>query len=174
MRQNTAMTQPPPDQRVQATSQTDGNTSNGVDADLRRLIRKAFEVARQTDREDWQQMSVAVLKNRLLDITDRTFNERDYGARSIGELVRKVPDMLLVYENTRPLLVKLLSTESPTDESLPTDDSRIRSDLWRAVIDYRSGQRYVWNGSVAVPQPEVTTVDPGGYILPTITAEVMD
>lgn len=145
-----------------------------VDDDLRQLIRQAFDVARESGRADWQQMTTAVLKNRLLDLTDRSFDEADYGARTISDLVRRLSDILLIDDSVRPARVQLSSAETPLPAiGLPVN-SRVRPDLWRAVIDYRSGKKYVWDGSFAVASDKSTTGDRNYPELPTITAETMD
>src|SRR5262245_15529649 len=44
----------------------------------------------------------------------------------------------------------------------------VRSDLWNAILDYRSGQRYVWDGEHAIPIAANT--DAGDRpIFPTLT-----
>lgn len=54
------------------------------------LFKKAFEQARQKNRTDWHLMKGSVLNNRLLQITDRQFDPRRYGARDFRELVSKL------------------------------------------------------------------------------------
>jgi hypothetical protein len=168
------MTQLSPDPPVQEPAPAAGSSSGAVNTDLQQLIRSAFDIARRSGRSDWQQMSAAVLKNRLLDLTNRTFDERDYGAQSIGDLVRKMPDLLLVDESTRPPTVKLLTAGSSLVKIESAAGSRIRSDLWHAIIDYRSGKQYVWDGSVAVPQEGSAGDESDSQVMPTITADAMD
>jgi hypothetical protein len=118
---------------------------------LRELIRQAFDRARSSGRPDWQQMTVAVLKNRLLTLTGRAFKEADYGARTMSDLVRLLPDLVLLDESTPNPIVRLLplsASEGPPELG-PT--SRVRRDLWNSVVDYRSGRTFVWDGQSARP-----------------------
>lgn len=116
---------------------------------LRKLIRDAFEAARRTGRTDWQQMTTAVLKNRLLSLTGRAFKESDYGAQTISELVRLLPDLLLFDQSTSPPTVRLLPSQMPVDPPVVAEGTRIRRDLWNAVVDYRAPGRYVWDSAQA-------------------------
>jgi hypothetical protein len=158
---------------------TDGQMqqkSGGFDADARarKLIVEAFERARRLGRSDWQTMTLAVLKNRLLDQTDRSFREQDYGARTMAELVRRYPDLVLLDDGTSPPSVRLLEGEAATIEAAPANRDRIRSDLWTSVVDYRSGRVYVWDGIAAIPvdaDADTATLD---SILPTLSAAELD
>ena len=171
MRQNGGMIEPPEEQTHASMYVPPSPPSSGDQ--LRSLITRAFEVARLSGRPDWQEMTVAVLKNRLLDLTERSFNEMDYGSRSIGELVRRVPDLLLVDESKRPPTVKLVSNDTAAQNVRSTSDGHVRTDLWNSVIDYRSGQRYIWDGSIAVPDESTGEVGPNTLVLPTIQPETM-
>jgi len=143
---------------------------------LRRLIRDAFDAARRSGRVDWRQMSIAVLKNRLLTLSGRSFNEADYGERTISDLVRRLPDLLVVDDSTKPPTVRLLPDEAvPNAHYISAGSLRIRRDLWNAIVDYRSGQRYVWNGSAAIRESEVGQAEGGEFlILPTLSETEMD
>ena len=87
-------------------------------------------------------MTVAVLKNRLLDLTDRTFKESDYGSGTFWEFVKGNKDILILDETTTPP-VAILKGVSPDDHA--SAQSRIRPDLWRAVLDFSSGDMYFWD-----------------------------
>ena len=94
-------------------------------------------------------MTTAVLKNRLLDLTDRSFDEAHWGASSFMNFVSHYPDMLQVDESAFPPVVELYGTEadrlaSEGDEYTPIV-YHIRSDLWQAALDYSSGVQYVWD-----------------------------
>lgn len=69
--------------------------ASDADSRARALIEQAFEDARRTGRPDWHTMTIAVLKNRILT-RNRSFQERDYGARTIAGFVRRYPDLLLL------------------------------------------------------------------------------
>ena len=58
-----------------------------------RLIKAAFEQAREAGKTDWQAMRSAVLKNRILRL-DEEFDERGWGADSFREFLELYPDLL--------------------------------------------------------------------------------
>lgn len=110
-------------------------------------IARAFEQARRSGKPDWWKMAIPVLKNRLLQITDRKFTEADYGARSFREMLRNMSELIQVHDTPLPGHVTLRSAATA---DLPADDSKvpqreIRPDLWDAMLDFSSGTRYVWD-----------------------------
>ena len=107
----------------------------------RKLIEQAFEKARESGRSDWYRMTVAVLKNRLLDLTDRTFKESDYGAVTFQEFVEKHADILSLDETTTPTMAIFKGT-SPEDDLAGW---RIRPDLWKAALDFSGDEDYFWD-----------------------------
>ena len=139
--------------------------------DPRTLIQSAFAKAKESGRPDWHRMTVAVLKNRILDLTERTFRETDYGALTFQEFVRTHDNILEFDERTKPpiAILKGVSSESRPDPGI--GPARIRSDLWRAVFDFSSQERYVWD-----PVHQVAELAAGGGVsgpeLPTITADM--
>lgn len=144
---------------------------NDADLDgLRELVRRAFDLAHESGRREWNVMTTAVLKNRLLQITAREFDEHAYGANSMVELVKKIPDSLTLDESLRPPRATFIGTAFNTIGSKRLEGKAIRPDLWRAIFDYSSPGVYVWNGSEAVLRSadEVTSTE---MVLPTITAE---
>lgn len=149
-------------------------TTNLIDDELRQLVRQAFETAKESGRPDWQQMTTAVLKNRLLDLTGRTFDEKGYGARTISDLVRRLSDMLLIDDTVRPARVTLSTAGTPLPPTGLSTASRVRPDLWRAIIDFKSGRTYVWDGSAAVDGEQFEVEGVGRPKLPTITPETME
>ena len=94
-------------------------------------------------------MTTAVLKNRLLDLTGRAFDEAAYGATSFMDFVLRNKETLAVDHSTVPPLVELrnaASSRQPSDEAVDVKaPHRIRPDLWKAALDYSSGTRYVWD-----------------------------
>jgi hypothetical protein len=155
--------------------------------DVRVLIREAFEQARNKGKQDWSQMTRAVLKNRILSITNGNFRESDYGAETFSDLLSTLTDLVTVDANRRPAIVSLVgagSGESSVPEKTntatsgeddrssepPSADDRVRSDLWRAVMDFRSGDLYVWKDGEA---RATAGPDPGDRILPTLTPSEM-
>jgi len=75
------------------------------------LILAAFAQARTSGREDWRQMTVAVLKNRILSLTNRTFDERRWGAASFREFVDQFDDVVSPDTSTRPPIVELIGPD---------------------------------------------------------------
>lgn len=120
-------------------------------------------------------MTVAVLKNRLLDLTERTFDESAYGGRTITDLVRQLPDLLVVDGSRQPPLVRILQQPATVDASEVTT-GKIRSDLWSAILDYRSQTRYVWDGTTARREDRIEDREQRHSMaaLPTLTEHDMD
>jgi hypothetical protein len=165
-----------------------GSPMNVVNGDLdefRTLVHEAYEQARRSGRPDWGEMTSAVLKNRLLQITQGGFSQERYGSPSFMHLVRRVPDLLAVASDNPPFRLHIIQeTGNQTDGStipeeiwyasdnvvvsLPGNElirSRIRDDLWHAVIDYASGKTYVLDPDTGLARP-CTDKDPG---LPTFS-----
>ncbi|MFC7875209.1 hypothetical protein ACFUS2_29255 [[Kitasatospora] papulosa] len=132
--------------------QVSANEPTNAYEDGRHIIIQAFEAARRSGRTNWSAMTTAVLKNRLLNVTNRAFKENDYGAQNITEFIKEYPDLLALDDSTTPPSVTLLDT-SAVSQRVGTNVSRgrIRPDLWRAVMDYRSGSSYLWDGEQAIP-----------------------
>jgi hypothetical protein len=137
-----------------------------MNADLdefRTLVRTAFEQARRSGKPNWHEMTSAVLKNRLLQITDGNFSQERYGSQSFIHLVRKVPDLIAFASDTPPFLLRLTDepAEAATTEPKETTrqgsihSSRIRNDLWQAVTDYASSQHYVLDPDTGLARPKL-------------------
>ena len=113
------------------------------------LIKRAFGQARASGKPDWYRMTTAVLKNRLLSLTERAFDEADYEAGSFTSFIRKHNDIVSVDDSVFPPIVELLTQESEVlearDISPTSTRPRVRSDLWTAVTDYTSDTKYVWD-----------------------------
>ena len=138
--------------------------------DSRTLIQSAFAKARDSGRADWHRMSVAVLKNRLLDLTARTFHETDYGAPTFQEFVRTHDDILELDETTTPPVAILKGVFPGSGPEPGLGLTRIRSDLWRAVLDFSSQEKYVWDPVHEVAEL-ATSGETSGPEIPTITAD---
>ena len=117
--------------------------------DPRKLIVRAYDDARRSGKLDWRLMTAAVLKNRLLDLTNREFDEVHYGASTFMEFIARYPDLLSVDDRNFPPTVELHGSEaeqlSPPNGDLHPAPYHIRSDLWQAALDYSSGAHYVWD-----------------------------
>lgn len=138
-------------------------------AELRKLIKAAFESARSSGKENWSMMTVAVLKNRLLNLTNRQFSELKYGAQSISDLVQQVPDLIELDTSSQPPIVRLVEKTRHPVGSADVLPRKIRQDLWDAIMDYRLGEPYVWNGARAVPQSSYSGEGEDLPALPTLT-----
>lgn len=137
--------------------------------DPRPLIKQAFDMARRSGK-DGRRMSLAVLKNRMLQLTRKQFQEVDYGATSFLALLQSVPDTVRI-DATHPVTIELISIPGGDHEiEAPTLESkRIREDLWRAALDYSSGVRYLWDGVDGVAR--IAAEGEEGRILPSATRE---
>ena len=124
---------------------------------IEETIASAFWSAHESGKTDWWRMTAAVLKNRLLMLTDRQFKERDFGARSFLEFAARFPRLISVDTTTYPPEVELRS-------------AGIRSDLWQAAIDYTRGSVHVWDPKLQRARIRVT-LDSASLSIPTITKE---
>lgn len=131
------------------------------------LVVSAFDRARSAGKSDWATMTVAVLKNRLIDLTNGEFDQTAYGAQRMIDLLAAIPELVELDLSFRPARVRLISEEDLSDKEARYS-GRLRDDLWKAVFDYSSGGTYVWSGEAAV---WVTEINPGDMVLPTISAE---
>ena len=139
----------------------------------RDLIERAFAQARRAGKPEWWVMAIPVLKNRLLQITGQTFKESEFGASTFREFLQNNTDILDIDNSFLPGAVTLKSAGGASqshDTNLP-QRNRIREDLWRAILDYSSGNRYMWDtdSSSAIVAPEGNE----GPFLPTISTETM-
>jgi hypothetical protein len=113
------------------------------------LVRAAFAAARASGKPDWQRMTVAVLKNRMLLQSQRQFRESDYGANNFTGFVESLPDLLRLDSTAHTPTVQLVDAEVETLGGLrpanaATVSGRVRADLWAAALNF-SGRRYVWD-----------------------------
>jgi hypothetical protein len=150
--------------------------------DFRHLVREAFDQAHRSGKPDWTEMTSAVLKNRLLNLTAREFSEQQFGAPSFISLVRRVPDVIEIIDDRPPfrLRIRAPTTPPPIGELVrPSGPSqpavsdeprelRVRDDLWRSVIDYRSGLTYIFDSASGAARPWQAT-DKGQPELPTVS-----
>ena len=130
--------------------------------EAQRLIVSAYEQARSSGNPDWNKMTTAVLKNRLLDLTRGAFDETAYGATSFTDFVMH-NEILHVDRSVFPPIVELLETAQLSQPHIAAIETgsryRIRSDLWRAALDYSSGERYVWDAAKNLATPSEGTDD---------------
>ena len=125
--------------------------------DPQQLISRAYQVARRSGKPNWHRMTTAVLKNRLLEITNKEFDEASYGASNFMGFVSQFPDLLLVDVSDFPPIVELRDSERDLLPSIQDGETpavyHIRSDLWHAALDYSSGTKYVWDVDVGESRP---------------------
>ena len=138
--------------------------------DSRDLIRLAFEKAKESGRPNWYRMDVGVLKNRILDLTNRGFREPDYGSPTFMEFVRSHADVLELDETRWPPAVTLRGVHQESEPASESTRTRVRPDLWRAVMDFSRDARYVWDNDERVAKPAGDSVT-SGPDMPTITTE---
>jgi len=119
-------------------------------------------------------MAIPVLKNRLLQLTNRDFREESYGAHSFRDFLRQQSDLLRVEETPLPGIVVLRSagierSEAPIHKRAAPE---ISPDLWQAILDFSSGSKYLWDDSSQ--KARKAEKDESGIVLPTITADELD
>lgn len=134
------------------------------------MIVQAFERARGAD-DAFKPMTVAVLKNRLIDAIGTDFHESDYGAPHVRAFVRLYPALLRQVGDQRVAMVELIDPTSAEVASDPTGAARrIRPDLWRASLDYASGHAYVWDAASKAARP-ASPADSDEVAFPTLHRE---
>ena len=138
--------------------------------DSQELIRLAFEAAKGSGRPNWYRMDVGVLKNRILNVTNRGFRESDYGCTAFMEFVRSHSDILELDETRWPPSVTLKGVHEERELASEPVRKQVRPDLWRAVMDFSGDGRYVWDDDEGVAKPAGDDAT-GGPAMPTITVE---
>ncbi|OZD69945.1 hypothetical protein CH272_02650 [Rhodococcus sp. 05-340-1] len=155
---------------------------------LAALINDAFAFAASQGRSG-DSMTTAVLKNTLLLLTDREFNESVYGFGSFISLVRSLDDLVTVEGTKAPFTVKLVAqplenaepkgsarvtSHGPAATSeLDLEHLRVREDLWRAALDYTTPGGYWWIGGKAI-RAESDLPPADGTRIPQITREELN
>jgi hypothetical protein len=134
---------------------------------FKELLERAFSSARDSGKPDWNRMLVAVLRNRLLQLTNRSFKTQDLGAKSLVELVSRYSDLVAIDRTATPVVIEW---HGPLAAPAP-EAGRVRPDLWRAIIDLSSGLQYEWDvaAGYARPVPEAAPA----HRLPTIDAATL-
>ncbi len=139
----------------------------------RGLIEHAFAQARRSGKPEWWVMAIPVLKNRLLQVTGQTFKESDFGASTFREFLQNNTDVLEIDDSFLPGAITLKSAERvPQSHGISSPQrNRIREDLWRAILDYSSGNRYVWDADISAAA--IAPDGSEGPFLPTISPGTM-
>ncbi len=131
------------------------------------LIQSAFEQARNSGKPEWHRMTIAVLKNRLLTLTDGQFQETAFGAPTMRDFVKRASEIVRIDETGNLPVVVLLGEEPAELPSELPPRIRVRDDLWRAIVDYSRNSTFVWDpeGNYARAGSPTDNLP----ILPTIT-----
>lgn len=135
------------------------------------LVRRAFQLAKDSGKDAWQRMAIPVLKNRILLVTGGQFKESQFGASSFRDFLNRLPEGVLTVDELQPPgFVNLCSDDKPsTSRDGDPQHARVRNDLWRAALDYSSGQRYIWD--TQLNQARVARAGDVGPFMPTISAD---
>ncbi len=139
------------------------------------LVSDAFDSAREGGKRDWDSMTIAVLKNRILGLTSGAFKEADYGASTFREFVKLADSIVELDTLRKPAQVTLrtrpqANTDNPAATVPAQPRGRIRPDLWQATLDYSSGASYVWDVDRGIARP-ASADDSFKHKVPTITRE---
>lgn len=152
-----------------------------LQAEGERLILDAFSVARERGHLDWRRMRSAVLKNRLLDLTSGEFDERRWQTPTFRHFLALFPTLISVDATQRPPIVELLrdAVDSGSGQAVSASKrafssrERIRPDLWRAILDYSSGAKYVWDADSGLAEPVGPNEHDPRPTLPTIDQDTL-
>lgn len=155
---------------AKASTATSRSGGGGAAEELRELLATAFAAARQSKPDSWTTMTTAVLKNRLLQQTGGTFSERTYGFRNMTELAHSLEDLLVVNEDARPVALTLKAGSDDAEVEGPSSKpvgpgTKVRPDLWDAVMDWSADHAWVWVNGRAEPGEAGT----GLPMLPTLS-----
>jgi hypothetical protein len=152
-------------------------SSNPSPPDPRELVLEAYRRAKASGKPDWDRMRTAVLKNRLLDITNRTFDERAWGASTFREFVEGLGDLLEVDTSSTPVVLVLQPGAKAELGDADTGTAigprgRIRSDLWHGVLDFTGSAGWVWDvdESRAIAVEDLNATEPEAR-MPTVEPE---
>lgn len=110
----------------------------------------------------------------MLQLSNRTFNEKNLGFESFGKFLEAQRDLVTIDLSQRPPTVKLTGqAKVEVLRNTPPAPRRIRPDLWQAMIDYSSGATYVWDSDAHVARRRKLAEDTNS-VLPTITRADLD
>lgn len=151
--------------------------------EIRTLVLAAFQSARQKGKPEWKRMTLAVLKNRLLQMTDGEFHLDAYTVDTMAQWVAQVPDV--VHFDAGPPSHVWLSDAAVNElevaaEGAPTPSAsdetdwksiRIRQDLWNGILDFTSSSIYVWDPLEQIVRPKRVTDGSDVRDFPTLTVE---
>lgn len=155
------------------------------------LVEKAFAQAEERKGPSGRRMSLPVLKNRLLQLTNRQFKPVEYGAQDLKDLLERLTPRIILIRESGQIFAELrdsgsvratsvarrsdrIAKRTALVEAAPhvSESGRIRSDLWMAMIDYTSGRRYVWDETQGIARL-ANSEDPRPSF-PTVSADELD
>ena len=137
-------------------------------------------------------MRIAVLKNRLLQITSGAFDQSRYGAGPFSTILALLPD-LVALSSDQAGLVELVARDrvesrapafetsppirtqahvDPLNQSERWRNVRIRDDLWNAILHWENAEQYVWDVEAEVARP-VQLTDSDSMKLPTLSRDAV-
>jgi hypothetical protein len=132
------------------------------------LVQRAFDLARYSGKDPWNVMTVPVLKNRIIQLTKGTFRESDFGVKSFKEFLFQLPEgVVTLDESKNPTIVVLVAGAATAHRGQVR--AQVRRDLWRSILDYSSGRKYVWDVHSSQARPSVPGDEPP--YLPTVTPQ---
>lgn len=142
------------------------------------MVLDAFSAAYGGGRESWETMTEGVLKNRLLQMSDRSFRVEDFGVDSLDSFIDLVPGTLERVEPSTPRSVRLTASGKSTvvdrgpGGTASGRHGRVREDLWNAILDYSAHGTWIWDPDAgeAVLTDEATGWTPECQ-LPTVTPD---
>lgn len=158
-------------QQLRANLSSPGASSEPEDG--RQLILAAFGQAHARGFANWRRMHAGALKNRILNLTGRQFDERKWGASTFLGFLSLFPSLVSIDRSVSPPGVDLLNADDQDivaalrairasgsgaigdqgahEREAPSGPWRIRPDLWSSVLDYGKGEVWVWDGREATP-----------------------
>jgi hypothetical protein len=145
-------------------------------AATRTQVLEAYRQAFLAGKPEWYRMRTAVLKNRLLDVTRRTFDEKALGFATFRDFVESLEGLVRIDPETRPVLAELLDDARVEIERSPTRRSidsrvRVRPDLWDAVLDYTGATAWTWDPQERVATQTPDESDASALLMPTLAKE---
>ncbi|HUP15313.1 MAG TPA: OST-HTH/LOTUS domain-containing protein [Acidimicrobiia bacterium] len=139
-------------------------------ADMPPLITAAFDLARERGKPDWNRMTAAVLKNRLLQLTNRQFDERLLGFATFSDFLANFPSIVRLDHTTMPITAEFLGKSRSHRTTTPGIRIRVRSDLWDAALNYTAGHRWFWDRETRRARPMQDGDEPN-LAMPTFTSD---
>lgn len=107
--------------------------------EIEALIASAFKAARDKGKPDWKKMKLAVLKNRLLQLTNHEFSEQHFGFENLWELVPTLSPLVTLEGDVA------VYNGGELSDAEPVESRRIRSDLWELLTSSTPHGACIWD-----------------------------